>query len=90
MSYRFENTVGGKLVAGLREALLDVIDVDNSLLPESYRTAKGYRSLASIEQEHTKRQRAVEMSDHEAAKLHKDKMIAIYARRAERDEPLFQ
>ena len=35
MAYRFENTVGGKLVAKLREELCEVIEVDNSMLPES-------------------------------------------------------
>jgi len=90
MSYKFENTVGAQLVGQLREALIEVIDVDNSLLPESYRAAKGFRSLASIEQEYERRQTVNGVSDHQAAKQSKAELIPIYAERASRGEPIFE
>ncbi len=55
MSYRFENTESYRLVVELRKALTDVMEVPNEWLPESYHTAKGSRTLASVEREMEKR-----------------------------------
>jgi hypothetical protein len=49
MGYRFENTIGGQLIAKLREELSEVMEVPNSWLPESYHAASGSRTLASVE-----------------------------------------
>jgi len=54
MDYRFENTIGGQLIAKLREEMGEVLEVPNSWLPESYHTAKGSRTLASVEREKPK------------------------------------
>jgi len=88
MSYRFENTVGGQLVAKLREEMSQVLEVPNSWLPESYHDATGHRSLASVEQEYDRRH-AETTSDHQKEKAEKAKRIEIYAAKVERGEELF-
>jgi len=88
MGYRFENTIGGELIAKLREEMSEVLEVPNSWLPESYHTASGYRTLASVEQEFESRQVDV-ASDHVQLKASKADLIEIYAAQVERGEELF-
>ena len=89
MEYRFENTESYRLVMGLREALTEVMEVPNSWLPESYHTAKGSRTLASVEREFDKRQNEKAASDHEERKASKADLIEIYSAQVERGEELF-
>jgi len=64
------------------------MEVPNSWLPESYHTASGYRTLASVEQEFESRQVDV-ASDHVQLKASKADLIEIYAAQVERGEELF-
>jgi hypothetical protein len=89
MSYRFENTESYRLVMELRKALSDVMEVPNEWLPESYHTAKGSRTLASVEREMHKRQAEKAASDHAERKASKAELIEVYAAQVERGEELF-
>ena len=89
MSYRFENTESYRLVMELRKALSDVMEVPNEWLPESYHTARGSRTLASVEREMQKRQAEKAASDHEQLKANKAELIEAYAAKVERGEELF-
>jgi hypothetical protein len=88
MGYRFENTIGGELIAKLREEMSEVLEVPNSWLPESYHAACGFRSLASVEREFESRKTDV-VSDHVELKASKADLIEIYAAQVERGEELF-
>ena len=89
MSYRFENTESYRLVMELRKALSEAMEVPNEWLPESYHTAKGSRTLASVEREVDKRQTEKAASDHEQRKASKAELIEAYRSRVERGEELF-
>tara|TARA_B100000749_G_scaffold266882_1_gene243317 strand:- start:138 stop:413 length:276 start_codon:yes stop_codon:yes gene_type:complete len=89
MEYRFENTESYRLVVRLRKALSEVMEVPNEWLPESYHTAKGSRTLASVEREFDKRQTEKAASDHEQRKASKAELIEAYRSRVERGEELF-
>ena len=86
--YRFENTIGGELIAKLREEMSEVLEVPNSWLPESYHAASGSRTLASVEREFDSRQVDV-VSDHVEFKASKAELIEIYRSQVERGEELF-
>ena len=88
MGYRFENTIGGELIAKLREEISEVLEVPNSWLPESYHAACGFRSLADVEREFDSRQVDV-VSDHVEFKASKAELIEIYRSQVERGEELF-
>ena len=89
MEYRFENTIGGELIAKLREEMSEVLEVPNSWLPESYHAASGYRTLADVEREFDNRQVADVASDHVEFKASKAELIEIYRSQVERGEELF-
>ena len=89
MNYRFENTESYRLVVGLRKALSEVMEVPNEWLPESYHTARGSRTLASVEREFDKRQTDKAVSDHVELKASKAELIEAYRSRVERGEELF-
>ena len=89
MEYRFENTIGGQLIAKLREEMGEVLEVPNSWLPESYRTAKGSRTLASVEREFDKRQSEKAESDHVELKASKAELIDLYRSQVEQGKELF-
>ena len=89
MEYRFENTIGGQLIAKLREEMSEVLEVPNSWLPESYHTASGYRTLASVEQEFDSRQVTDVVSDHVELKASKAELIEIYRSQVEQGKELF-
>ena len=88
MDYRFENTIGGQLIAKLREEMSEVLEVPNSWLPESYHVASGSRTLASVEREFESRQVDV-VSDHVELKASKAELIEVYRSQVERGEELF-
>ena len=88
MTYRFENTIGGRLVAKLREEMSEVLEVPNSWLPESYHTASGSRTLASVEREFDKKRGDV-VSDHEKLKASKAELIEVYRSQVEQGRELF-
>ena len=90
MSYNFEKTIGGQLIAKLREELCEVIEVDNSMLPESYRVALGSRTLAEIDREYNRRQAEKVESIHAEKKATKAELIEVYAAKVERGEALFE
>jgi hypothetical protein len=49
--YKFENTVGGKLVKGLEVAIKECLVVPNSWLPEEFHDkVRGGRTLARLDQ----------------------------------------
>jgi len=51
MDYKFENTEGGKLLAELRLAIMDCIEVPNSWLPEEFHdNVRGGRTLARLDE----------------------------------------
>ena len=79
--FRFEDTESGKLIAGLRSDVINLFDVPNSWLPESYRTEGTHRPLASVEKQYNREQakRAEKQAnaDHEAAKA---RNVERYAR----------
>ena len=54
--FRFEDTEGGKLIAGLHADVVQLFDVPNSWLPESYRTEGTHRALASVEKQYNREQ----------------------------------
>jgi malonyl CoA-acyl carrier protein transacylase len=89
MDYRFENTIGGELIAKLREEMSEVLEVPNSWLPESYHVAGGSRSLASVEREMEKRQAEKAESIHAEKKASKAELIEVYRSQVERGEELF-
>jgi len=89
MDYRFENTIGGRLVAKLREEMSEVLEVPNSWLPESYHAASGFRTLASVEREFDSRQADKAATIHAEKKASKAELIEVYAAQAERGEELF-
>ena len=72
--FRFEDTESGKLIAGLRSDVINLFDVPNSWLPESYRTEGTHRPLASVEKQYNREQAK---ADHEAAKA---RNVERYAR----------
>ena len=88
MDYRFENTIGGQLIAKLREEMSEVLEVPNSWLPESYHAACGFRSLADVEREFDSRKTDV-VSDHVELKANKAELIEVYRSQVERGEELF-
>ena len=89
MEYRFENTIGGQLIATLREEMGEALEVPNSWLPESYHTAKGSRTLASVEREFDKRQSEKAESIHAEKKASKAELIDLYRSRVEQGKELF-
>ena len=89
MGYRFENTIGGQLVAKLREEMGEVLEVPNSWLPESYHAASGFRTLASVERELDKRQGEKAESIHAEKKASKAELIEVYRSQVEQGRELF-
>ena len=89
MEYRFENTIGGQLIAKLREEMSEVLEVPNSWLPESYHAAAGFRTLASVEREFDKRRSEKAESIHAEKKTSKAELIGVYRSRVEQGKELF-
>jgi len=66
---KFENTIGGKLVAELREAVREMIVVPNEWLPEEmHDNVRGGRTLARLEELCDKRDGVTEFTKTQAIK----------------------
>ena len=87
MTYNFENTIGGKLVAQLRRDLMEVIEVPNSYLPEAYHNNRdGHRTLAELDE---MMQPVYDgPSDHEIEKAEKARRVEKYRQQWEENETL--
>jgi hypothetical protein len=87
MSYNFENTIGGKLLAQLRLDIMEVIEVPNSYLPEAYHNNRdGHRTLAELD---AMMQPVYDgPSDHEIEKAEKAQRVEKYRQQWEANETL--
>ena len=87
MTYNFENTIGGKLLAQLRRDLMEVIEVPNSYLPEAYHNKRdGYRTLAELD---SMMQPVYDgPSDHEIEKAEKARRVEKYRQQWEANEKI--
>ena len=89
--FRFEDTEGGKIIEGLRSDAVELFDVPNEWLPESYRTTGTHRSLASVEKQYNREQAKLAekqvKADHEAAKARNvERYAEQFEELVERDE----
>ena len=89
--FRFEDTEGGKIIEGLRSDVVELFDVPNEWLPESYRTTGTHRSLASVEKQYNREQAKLAekqvKADHEAAKARNvERYAEQFEELVERDE----
>jgi hypothetical protein len=81
MEYRFENTIGGKLVEELRAEVKEMIVVPNSWLPEEFRDdVRGGRTLARLEQMTDKRDG---LTEHRKTKALKAENVENYRKQFE-------
>ena len=71
-----------------REEMGEVLEVPNSWLPESYHTASGSRTLASVEREFDKRQSEKAESIHAEKKASKAELIDLYRSQVEQGKEL--
>ena len=87
MTYKFENTIGGQLLAQLRRDIMEVIEVPNHLLPEEYQNKRdGGRSLAELEA--MMEVKEPKLSDHEIEKAEKAQRVEKYRQQWEENETL--
>jgi hypothetical protein len=89
--FRFEDTESGKIIEGLRADVVELFDVPNEWLPESYRTTGTHRSLASVEKqykrEQAKRAERKIKADHKATKARNvERYTEQFERLVEHDE----
>ena len=81
MSYKFENTVGGRLVKELETAIKECLVVPNGWLPEElHANVRGGRTLARLEKMCDKRDG---VTDHRKLKALKDENIENYRKQFE-------
>ena len=73
----------------LEKAAKECIEVPNEWLPESYHTARGSRTLASVEREMEKRQAEKAESIHAEKKASKAELIELYRSQVEQGKELF-
>ena len=89
MSYKFENTPSGQLVAQLQRDMMELIEVPNHMLPEAYRNHRdGGRSLAELESMMQEAKAEPKLSDHEIEKIEKTRRIEQYAQQWEENETI--
>ena len=89
MSYKFENTPSGQLVAQLQRDMMELIEVPNHMLPEAYRNHRdGGRSLAELESMMQEVKAEPKLSDHEIEKIEKARRIEQYAQQWEENETI--
>ena len=87
MDYKFENTIGGKLLAQLRRDIMEVIEVPNSMLPEEYHNKRdGLRTLAELDAMSTPKSDV--LSDHQIEKAEKAERVEKYRQQWEENETL--
>ena len=81
MSYKFENTVGGKLVKAYEQAVKECLVVPNHMLPEDYHdSVRGGRTLAHLDKMCDKRDG---LTDHRKLKALKAENIENYRKQFE-------
>ena len=81
MTYRFENTIGGKLVKELETAVKECLVVPNSWLPKDYHdNVRGGRTLARLEQMCDKREG---LTEHRKTKALKAENVENYRKQFE-------
>ena len=87
MTYKFENTIGGKLLAQLRQDFMEVIEVPNSMLPEKYHNNRdGIRTLAELDVMSTPKSEI--LSEHQIEKSEKAKRVEKYRQQWEENETI--
>ena len=87
MTYKFENTIGGQLLAQLRRDIMEVIEVPNHMLPEEYQNKRdGLRTLAELEAMTTPK--ADVLSDHQIEKAEKAERVEKYRQQWEENETI--
>ena len=87
MTYKFENTIGGQLLAQLRRDIMEVIEVPNHMLPEEYHNKRdGGRSLAELEA--MMEVKEPKLSDHQIEKAEKAQRVEKYRQQWEENETL--
>ena len=86
MSYKFENTVGGKLVKAYEQAVKECLVVPNHMLPEDYHdNVRGGRTLARLDEMCDKRDGVTE---HKKLKALKAENIERYRKQWEENESI--
>jgi hypothetical protein len=87
MTYKFENTIGGRLLAQLRLDTMELIEVPNHMLPEEYQNKRdGGRSLAELDAMTTPKVDV--LSDHQIEKAEKAERVEKYRQQWEENETL--
>ena len=87
MSYKFENTPCGQLMALLKQDLQHAFAWSNCVLPEACRNYRdGGSSLAELESMMTVEE--PKLSDHEIEKIEKTRRIEQYAKQWEENETI--
>ena len=87
MTYKFENTIGGQLLAQLRRDIMEVIEVPNSMLPEEYQNHRdGHRTLAELDAMTT--EEVETLSDYQIEKAEKAERVEKYRQQWEENETI--
>ena len=87
MTYKFENTIGGQLLAQLRRDLMEAIEVPNHMLPEEYQNQRdGLRTLAELDAMTT--EEVETLSDHQIEKAEKAERVEKYRQQWEANEEI--
>tara|TARA_R110002051_G_scaffold216392_4_gene280700 strand:- start:359 stop:784 length:426 start_codon:yes stop_codon:yes gene_type:complete len=87
MSYKFEETIGGKLLEQLKRDLMEAIEVPNHLLPEEYQNNRdGVRTLAQLDAMSTPKEDV--LSEHQIEKAEKAKRVEKYRQQWEENETI--
>ena len=87
MTYKFENTIGGQLLAQLRRDIMEVIEVPNHMLPEEYQNHRdGHRTLAELDAMSTPK--ADTLSEHQIEKAEKAERVEKYRQQWEANEEI--
>ena len=87
MTYKFENTIGGQLLAQLRRDLMEVIEVPNHMLPEEYHNKRvGHRTLAELDAMTT--EEVETLSEHQIEKAEKAERVEKYRQQWEVNEEI--
>ena len=87
MAYKFEDTIGGQLLAKVRLEIMEVLEPQNCMLPERFQNKRdGGRSLAELEA--MMKVEEPKLSDYEIDKAEKGKRVEKYRQQWEENETL--
>jgi hypothetical protein len=87
VAYKFEDTIGGQLLAKVRLEIMEVLEPQNCMLPERFQNKRdGGRSLAELET--MMKVEEPKLSDHEIEKAEKAKRVEKYRQQWEENETL--